>query len=695
VDANTSSVTAVAQAAGVFTSFQDWKGVEHTIPETTQRAVLAALGISPEVVCDPWEEPLPSCVTVRQNQGGILNVQVNAGTDAAVAFEFEDGGSMAARQVENNLADRNVGGRWRGQASFHIPAGLPLGYHQARLTTEGISFATRLIVTPDVVPLPDVLTRSRVWGIMAQLYSVISHVSWGIGDFADLAELARWAAGLGADYVLINPIHAGDWTTPVGNSPYLPSSRLFISPLYIRPETAPGYTELPAAQRERIAEIKLGVLTATLTAARIERDTAWLAKRAALHIVFEAGVPEQLRAEFAEFCASKGDSLTHFAAWCVFSELFAGDWRDWEPMLRHPTSSQRAKLLAEHASEIAFVKWLQWVADREWAAAQAAAKTAGMRIGIVTDLAVGVSRSGADTWMFSELYASNVTLGVPPDAYNQLGQEWGQSPWRPDRMAALGYQPFIDVIRAALTHAGGVRIDHILGDFRSWWVPTGLPPSEGTYLRGDYETMIGIIALEAARAGVVVIGEDLGTSEPWVQNYLSERGMLGTSVLWFERAAAGTKPPEQWRELCLASLTTHDMAPVAGYLRFEQVRIRHELGLLTESLATEISAAEAEQVSWLGLLQERGLIAETDSVSDIVVALYRALLLAPSKMLCVALVDAVGDRRMQNQPGTFDEYPNWRVWLSDEQGQRVYIDDLANLELPQRLAAAMNTIKAT
>ncbi|MDR0435956.1 MAG: 4-alpha-glucanotransferase, partial [Propionibacteriaceae bacterium] len=526
-----SAVIRASEAAGVATRFQDWKGVEHDIPEATQRAVLTALGVRPEVPPrDPWLRSLPPCVVVQREFGGTLDVQVDAGADAQVVFELEDGGSQLAAQVTNDTPDREVGGRWRGQASFRIPEGLPLGYHTVRLTSRGRSTTTRLIVTPAAAPLPTALTNERVWGFMAQLYSVPSKESWGVGDFADLATLGRWAAGLGADYVLINPIHAGGWVTPIENSPYLPSSRLFLSPLYIRPEDAPGYAELPVAGKGHIAELKLGLLAEVVESPHIERDQAWLAKRTALRRVFDAGMPARFQEEFDAFRAAKGQRLTYFAAWCVFSELYGDDWRNWEPMLRNPASPQTARTIAAHATEVAFVEWLQWVADRQWAAAQAAAKAAGMRIGIITDLAVGVSKGGADAWMLADSYASGITVGAPPDAYNQLGQEWGQPPWRPDRMAELGYQPFVDVIRATLAHAGGVRIDHILGEFRLWWVPEGLTSDQGTYVRCDHEALIGILALEAARTGALVVGEDLGTIEPWVQGYLGGRGVLGTGV---------------------------------------------------------------------------------------------------------------------------------------------------------------------
>ena len=218
------------------------------------------------------------------------------------------------------------------------------------------------------------------------------------------------------------------------------------------------------------------------------------------------------------------------------------------------------------------------------------------------DLAVGVSPHGADAWGLQSTYAGGITVGAPPDPYNQNGQDWNQPPWRPDRLAATAYAPFRQMVSTILRHAGGIRVDHVIGLFRLWWIPAGAGPTGGTYVRYDHEAMIGILALEAKRAGALVVGEDLGTVEPWVRTYLRERGILGTSILWFEFDWDGDQSPlapEKWRELCLASVTTHDLPPTAAYLAGDHVRLRDRLGVLTRSLAEELAADEAERQAWL------------------------------------------------------------------------------------------------
>jgi 4-alpha-glucanotransferase len=305
------------------------------------------------------------------------------------------------------------------------------------------------------------------------------------------------------------------------------------------------------------------------------------------------------------------------------------------------------------------------------------------------DLAVGVHPGGADAWRLRDAYATGMTVGAPPDPFNQLGQNWLQPPWRPDRLEELAYAPFRDLIANVLRHAGGVRIDHVIGLFRLWWVPEGRPPTEGAYVYYDHEGLIGVLALEAQRAGAVVVGEDLGVVDPNARSYLASRGILGTSILWFEREGDAALPAERWREWCMASVTTHDLPPTAGYLAGEHVRLRHRLGLLSGSLEAELEADAAEREVWLAELRRRGLLAEDASPEETALALHRYLTLTPARLLNVALTDAVGDRRTQNQPGTVDEYPNWRVPLSGPDGKPVLLEDVFTADRPHALAAAV------
>ena len=317
-----------------------------------------------------------------------------------------------------------------------------------------------------------------------------------------------------------------------------------------------------------------------------------------------------------------------------------------------------------------------------------------MSLGIMHDLAVGVDPNGADAWALQDVLALGVSVGAPPDEFNQLGQDWSQPPWRPDQLVEQGYAPFRALVNAVLRHAGGVRIDHIIGLFRLWWIPKGAAPTEGTYVRYDHEAMIGIVALEAQRAGAVVVGEDLGTVEPWVRDYLRERGLLGTSILWFELdrdGDGGPLPPERWREYCLSSVTTHDLPPTAGYLAGEHVRLREELGLLTRPAERGTGPRQGRAGRLAGdAAQPRGCWATTDRRAD----RQRPVRLpgrTPSRLLALALPDAVGDVRAQNQPGTTNEYPNWRVKLAGPDGREVLLEDVFADPRAAALANVMRT----
>jgi 4-alpha-glucanotransferase len=347
------------------------------------------------------------------------------------------------------------------------------------------------------------------------------------------------------------------------------------------------------------------------------------------------------------------------------------------------------RLRDELADRVTFYFWLQWVADEQLAAAQRSAVDGGMRIGIVQDLAVGAHPAGADAWAMRDVLATGIAVGAPPDMYNQQGQSWAQRPWRPDTLARAGYKPFRDLLRTAMRHTGALRVDHVIGLFRLWWIPDGMGPQQGAYVRYDHEALVGILCLEAQRAGAMIIGEDLGTFEPWVRDYLSSRGVLGTSVLWFEYENGGVMPPEHYRRLALATVTTHDLPPTAGYLAGEHVDLRDQLGLLSAPVEVVKADARAERQRMVDVLVARGLVSDDPSERELVEALHRLVLASPSVLVGVSLADAVGERRAQNQPGTDQEYPNWRVPLADAAQRLVMVDGLFDNQRLRSLVAAL------
>ncbi|MFG2191659.1 4-alpha-glucanotransferase [Streptomyces sp. NPDC048639] len=629
---------------------------------------------------------------------------------------------------------------------------LPLGTHTLRaLSPDGRSARATLIVAPERMPAPP----ERSYGFLVQLYSLLSARSWGMGDLADLADLAAWSGrALGAGFVQLNPLHAAvpvDGEHPTDPSPYRPSSRRFPDPVHLRVEDVPeyGYLEGPARRRAdelltRAAELRDGVLRKD---ALIDRDAVWRLKREALELVRAVPLSPGRRAAYGDFLAEQGGALEDHATYGALAEVHGPDWHTWPGGLRDPRSARTARARSELLDRVDLHCWLTWLTDGQLAAAQRAARDAGMAIGLVHDLAVGVHPGGSDAWAQQDAFAAGMSVGAPPDAFNSRGQDWGLPPWRPDALAAAGYAPPRELLRGLMRHAGALRIDHVMGLFRLWWVPEGRQPAEGTYVRYDAEAMLGVLALEAHRAGAVVIGEDLGTVERGVRETLAGRGVLGTSVLWFERdydaqeaeaegrgaEVAAEEPPESvvagesaepvaagaargahvtgsppppdggfeglvgadrgkvererraqplepaaWRSGCLATATTHDLPSTAARLTGDHVELRHRLGLLTKPLAQEQAEDSAEVAEWLGLLGRMGLLPEGgEDEEGAIKAVYRFLADTPAQMIGVWLPDAVGDRRPQNLPGTWDQYPNWRLPIADAGGRPVTLEQLA------------------
>jgi 4-alpha-glucanotransferase len=526
----------------------------------------------------------------------------------------------------------------------------------------------------------------RSWGFTVQLYALRSRDSWGHGDLRDLAEFAAWSArDLGAGFVLINPLHAAEPLPPVSASPYLPMSRRFISPLYLRVEDIEEYEGLEPSERAVVTALGKPLRAASTRSALIDRDAVWTAKRAALERIRRVPLRASRQAALDAFRLREGQALEDWATWCAIAERRGPDYRSWPPRLRDPRSAEVAALRGELAERAGFHVWVQWLAAQQVAAAQRAARAAGMETGIVHDLAVGAHPGGADAWARHEVFVRGVSVGAPPDAFNQSGQDWSLPPWHPGHLAAQDYRPLAELIAGAAGDAGGVRIDHAMGLSRLWWIPAGMSPAQGAYVRYDHEATLGVLAAEASRTGAIMIGEDLGTVEPWLRDALATRGVLGTSVLWFESGPDGTPlAPARWRPGCLATVATHDMPPAAAFLSGEQVTERARLGLLTRPVAAEHAEADKLVAGWLAALTREGLIpaGETPGPSEFTVALYAYLARTPALLIGVSLAEAAGERRSQNMPGTATEYPNWCLPLCDGDGAPVLLEDLAgNLTL--------------
>ncbi|MDF6042499.1 4-alpha-glucanotransferase [Streptomyces sp. JH14] len=722
----------LAALHGVATSYAPSADVTVSVPDDTVVAVLAALGVdasTPAAVEESlaaaesaaaarllpptlvvWSgEPLPAAL-IALRPGTTLEIEpegpdgsppprmrVPGGpSDPAVPATVgtgpgtDSGAAPAASRTVFGTGTTGTGSGGTGTTGpvSSVPAPAPswwseppLGVHRLTVRTQGgRSATTTLIVAPPRVPQPP----QRTHGFLVQLYSLLSGRSWGMGDLGDLADLAAWSGRtLGAGFVQVNPLHAAVLGAPTDPSPYRPSSRRFPDPVHLHIESIPEYGHVP--DRAALDDLRQSAEALSDTVlnkgALIDRDAVWELKRQALELVGEVTLTPGRRAAYCDFLAAQGQALEDHALWCALAELHGSDWHAWPSALRDPRSPQTARARAELLDRVDFHSRLAWLTDQQLAAAQSAARDAGMAVGIVHDLAVGVHPGGADAWAQQDAFARGMSVGAPPDAFNARGQDWGLPPWRPDVLAASGYAPYRGLLRGLLAHAGALRIDHVMGLFRLWWVPEGSPPTEGTYVSHDAEAMLAVLVLEAHRAGAVVIGEDLGTVEPGVREALARRGVLGTSVLWFERDWAGTGrplPPEHWREGCLATATTHDLPSTAARLTGDHVTLRHRLGLLTRTLEQEQAEDATDTAGWLSLLARLGLLPEGEGDEEGAVrAVHRFLLRTPARMVGVWLPDAVGDRRPQNLPGTWDQYPNWRLPIADAEGRPVTLEELA------------------
>ncbi|GEK00927.1 4-alpha-glucanotransferase [Streptomyces sp. 1-11] len=676
----------LAALHGVDTSYSPAPDRTVDVPASAVVAALAALGVDAGT-----PDAVRAALTARERE---LRERLLPPTVVHWAGDPDGPAALAALPAGTRLTVETEQGELLDTAG-----GLPLGVHRVTAAApDGRTGHCHLVVAPDRLPTP----ATRSYGLLVQLYSLLSRRSWGMGDLGDLAELAGWAGRTaGAGFVQVNPLHAAVPGAPTDPSPYRPSSRRFPDPVHLRVELIDEYAYVEDQERVRALLERAGRLRADVLdkGALIDRDAVWELKREALELVLAVPLGPGRQAAYDAFRAEEGQTLEDHATWYALAEIHGSDWHRWPAGLRDPRSAETARARAALADRVDFHARLAWLTDGQLRAAQRAALEAGMSVGIIHDLAVGVHPQGADAWAQQDHFAAGMSVGAPPDAFNALGQDWGLPPWRPDRLAASGHAPYRRLLRALFRYTGALRIDHVMGLFRLWWVPQGSPPTEGTYVRHDAEAMLALLALEAFRAGAVVIGEDLGTVEPGVRETLQRRGVLGTSVLWFERDWEGDGrplPPEHWRADCLATATTHDLPPTAARLTGDHVGLRDRLGLLTRSAAEESAEAAADTAEWLALLGSLGLLDSpaagppgSDEEAEIQ-GVHRFLLRTPARLVGVWLPDGVGDRRPQNLPGTWDEYPNWRLPVADAEGRPVTLEELA---ASPRLRALLDVLR--
>ena len=698
----------LAKLNGISTSYIDQLGTYVEIRDEVLVSVLAALGVdassdeaietsyelTKQRIADTLVEP-----TIVKFIGKESTTPIRAkGHDVTLRLLLEDG-----TQYEGNLC-MYLTPQADDSLTFTLPDDIPAGYHTLRVNAGPLHGEARLICAPARVPLPPAIAEKQRWGWMAQMYSIRSAESWGVGDYGDLKLLLTDAAEKShADFMLINPIHATAPVDPLEPSPYLPESRRFMNVTYIRPQDIEEYAGLDEKAKAEVERLHAEVAPDNDNADELDINSAWWHKRQALQLVFKVPRSAERQAAFEAFKEAAGPDLRAFAAWSVAFQVWGAPWESTWFAETNRDSPEVAELIRDHADMVDFECWLQWIAAEQVTAAQTAARESGMALGLMQDMAVGVHSLGADVWWNPERFAvGSVTVGCPPDFYNQQGQDWGQPPFNPNYLAKTGYGVYREMVHNMFSHAGAVRIDHVLGLFRLWWIPQGEGARGGAYVTYDYEAMIAILTIEASRVNGLVVGEDLGTVPDYVRTVLGEHGLLGCMVEWFARvddspnAGDPYADPADYRKYALASVTTHDLPPTAGYLQFEHVRLREQLHLLTGPVEEFQASATAERQAMLDRLVESELItpeiaADVDNhIQEIVEAMHKMLLHSPSVLLQAALVDGVGETRSQNQPGTSSEYRNWRVPLAGPDHKVVHTDEVFDLPRVKSLSAIMN-----
>ncbi len=527
-----------------------------------------------------------------------------------------------------------------------VDAEVPLGYHRI----EGAEVERTLVVSPRRCHLPAGL---RLGGWAVQLYGARSATSWGIGDLGDLRTFGNWASAAGAGFTLLNPLNAAAPAPPIEPSPYLPTSRRWRNPLFLRVEDVPGAQAL-GGDLERIARAGHA-----LNADRIvDRDAVAILKLDALTRIIQASPPG---ADFLRWRRAHGQPLERFAIFSVIAEQHGGDFHQWPQELRDPDGAGVRGLARRSRARVKFHAWMQWLVDRQLAIAAAA-------IPLMTDLPIGVDPGGADVWADRELFATEFSVGAPPDLFNTAGQDWAQPPWNPWSLRGRGYQPLIDVFRAGFAHAMGLRIDHVMGLFRLYWIPRGGSPANGVFVRYDADEMLDILALESVRAGALVVGEDLGTVEPVVREQMAERDILSYRLLWFE-----DEEPSRFPERAMSAVSTHDLPTVAGLWRGADVEAQRSIGIeVNETGTAEIRDRLAR------------VVGDRDDPPDVIVSAYAALAASPSMLVVASLEDAAEVEERPNMPGTTGErWPNWCLSLPRS------LEEVLSSPLARRLAAIL------
>ncbi len=677
----------LADRLGILSDYVDVTGTTRVTPDETRVAILSAMRLDAStetvaaLILAEYEQAQrqrliePACVA-RASQARPPQVRLQTPWLDRTPVEWrvdlrEEGGRehVYEGRSEPNEHDRSL--------IVPLTPNLEPGYHEIRASVEhaGSTVEGRqsFILTPDTcTSVADRAGDRRLFGLWSNLYSIRSSNNWGVGDTSDLAALAIESARRGASFVGVNPLHAvlnaGD---RVG--PYCPVSRLFRSLAYVDIEAIPEFAACTEARELfRSGEFQ-DKLTGVRTSRHVEYEPIAALKTAILRLLhreFTSTASGERRAAYEHFVEQAGRALVDYATYCALGEWLIeteraeADWRTWPAAYRSPDSPEVQTFRYEQRDRVEFHCYVQFELDRQLGVAADAAREAGMSLGLYQDLAVGSAADGSDAWSFPGLFLDGVEVGAPPDPYCEAGQTWGFPPVDPNRLANSGYDYWIQLLRGNLRHTGMLRIDHVMGVFRQYWVPDGCSAGQGAYVRYPVEDLLGILALESRRHDAVVIGEDLGTVPPELPDMLQAWGVLSSRVFYFERDAQRYHPPRSYKHKALVTATTHDHAPLAGHWAGRDLEIRRDIGLVESESAWTSAVAErqearralAEAMAAEGLAFDPSL----DSPSQLCAAVYAFLARTPSLLIGVSLDDLGGEVEPVNVPGVGpDRYSSW------------------------------------
>ncbi len=711
----------LAECYGIASDYSDIWGQRHETSAEARRAILEAMGVrtgsadalrrSLDDCADaPWREVCDPTIVLRADEPAArwavrMPAQEQEDPGITITWDVRDETGVVRQRGQAGppglvpVETRAVDGFRHVRFDLPLPAGLPIGYHDVTVKavseSRQVEGTLRLIVTPPACHLPPSFQDGRrLWGIAVQLYALRSARNWGAGDFGDLTTLVEWAAkDLRAGLIGLNPLHALNNVRPFEISPYAPTSRLFLNVLYLDIEAIPEYQLCESAQQTVQDAGFQRALTALRAGEKVDYDQVSAAKRAVLESLWTTfherhlggrdpgerelkPATERGRA-FARYVEEEGEPLEMFALFQTLAEEMrrlhplVWAWREWPEPFRSPQSASVAAFRVTHRARIRFHQYLQWAAAEQLGAVAARARALGIPVGLYHDLALGSDRNGSDAWACQNVLALDADCGCPPDAFAPQGQNWGLPPVNPVRLRATGYRMFIELLRRNLACGGALRLDHVMGLFRLFWIPRGMPASAGAYVRYPVEDLLGILALESVRSRTVIIGEDLGTVPDGVRERLAAANVLSYRVLYFERTDQGDwKAPEAYPQRAVAVVTTHDLPTLAGFWAGSDIDVRAGLGLYADSGAAQRAKEErhhdkrriARALGAAGLLPA-GLTEESAAAQpmtpDVCHALHVFLARTPSWAVLANLEDLLGETAQTNVPGTVEGYPNW------------------------------------